>query len=225
MVVILIVVVAIVALAMMGGVLVLRRRRQKAKALETQAVTFTTDADGKKSQDVVSHMEVVSHTHDGFSDTLQEMADGMSQTGTDPTLWFEDLPLNTDPEEQKDMLSALESELAKWVFPSAKLDWDFQNALGQGGFGIVFKVRVIDDDQDGDGGLVIAGKRMDSYGGTQMRRELEKQMRREFRALRKLMHPNIVRPPSFTTSFTRTLLIMSPPALSVCAGPYDRRRA
>ena len=76
---------------------------------------------------------------------------------------------------------------ATCIIPSDALACRLHRPLGQGGFGLVFKVRLIDED------MLLAGKRFDVYAGQRQRRELEKQMRREFRALRKLLHPNIVR--------------------------------
>ena len=71
-----------------------------------------------------------------------------------------------------------------WEYASSEIDWTKGREVGRGAFGVVHDVPCM--------GLHIAAKRMDVTIGRQ-RAELERLLLREFRALHKVMHANVVR--------------------------------
>jgi serine/threonine protein kinase len=74
--------------------------------------------------------------------------------------------------------------MQQWEFAAADLDWANAREIGRGGFGVVFDIAC--------GGLRVAAKRMDVSIGRQ-REDLERLLRREFRALHRVVHDNIIR--------------------------------
>lgn len=77
-------------------------------------------------------------------------------------------------------------EMQDWEVGSAELDWIGARSIGRGTYGVTYDVKR--------GGMRIAAKRMDvDRGAGRQREELERLLRREFRALNTVVHPNVVR--------------------------------
>jgi len=129
--IIVVVVALVVALVVVAALLIalfaMRRRRQQAreKSVTAESVTVYTR-----------------------EDTLSSRSNEPIQT--DPLAWLDpdETPAGASPEQ----LNALTQELMKWEYPTSKLQWEWQEPLGQGAFGLVFRLRVIDED------IILAGK-------------------------------------------------------------------
>ena len=78
------------------------------------------------------------------------------------------------------------AEWHRWEIPSARIDWaEPWQVLGRGSFGVVCAVQC--------GSTPMAAKRMDVRGGEAGRRELDELLLREFRAMARVCHPNLVK--------------------------------
>ena len=81
------------------------------------------------------------------------------------------------------------AELRHWEIPSLAIEWyDRSRELGRGSFGVVYEVMI-----KSRGGVRAAAKRFEIASVSRGREQMVEMLRREFRAMARVDHPNLVK--------------------------------